>query len=314
MAKKKSLGVGAVCTVFTRYMHPAKTISDKYPNRVHHDVMEGLLVIRKEKKVVNRVEREVVVFRHDAFENVELHTVARWAKVKVEGPADKFFETVPALDPEQARQENVQENGGEEQIPDHVFHLSGQAEDIAHVRGLGFEVDDENDPAPKNIPGVPNNTPANSQDDNSNHVKAAPELWEGVCPRKSLNTPNTGATLRGVSEETIGGMNYISMFLLCLPVKFIKEVVVEQTNKKINGEQLTFGEFLRWVRLWLFMATTSGFSRREYFSTVEINSNSGAPYRLNCWMSKRRFDDILGALTYTKKRTASVQGQVLGGS
>ena len=135
------------------------------------------------------------MFRHDAFENVELHTVARWAKVKVEGPADKFFETVPALDPEQARQENVQENGGEEQIPDHVFHLSGQAEDIAHVRGLGFEVDDDNDPAPENIPGEPNNTPANSQDDNPNHVKAAPELWEGVCPRKRLNMPNTGNSL-----------------------------------------------------------------------------------------------------------------------
>ena len=300
MARKKSLGVGAVCTVFTRYMHPTKTVSDMYPNRVHNDVMEGLLVIRKEKKVVNRVEREVVVFRHNAFENVELHTVARWAKVKVEGPADKFFEMVPTSDPADARQENVSlANGREEEIPDHVFHLSGQAEDIAHVRGLGFEVDDDNDPAPENIPGEANYEPANNQDD-PNNVKAAPEHWEGMCPRKSVNTPNTSATLRGVSEETIGGMNYITMFLLCLPITFIEEVVVEQTNKKIQGEGLTFGEFLRWVGLWLFMATTSGFSRREYFSTVEININSGAPYRLNCWMSKRRFGDILGALTYTK--------------
>ena len=47
MARKKTLGVGAVCTVLTRYMHPAKTVAEKYPNRVHNDVMEGLLVIWK---------------------------------------------------------------------------------------------------------------------------------------------------------------------------------------------------------------------------------------------------------------------------
>ena len=28
-------------------------------------------------------------------------------------------------------------------IPAHVYHLGTAAEDIAHVRGLGFEVDDE---------------------------------------------------------------------------------------------------------------------------------------------------------------------------
>ena len=298
MVRKKTLGVGAVCTVFTRYMHPEKTITNKYPNRLHNDVMEGLLVIRKEKKVVNRVEKEVVVFRHDAFENVELHTVVRWAKVKEEGPAEQFFARVPALEPAETSQEIISGENGGEQIPDHVYHLSGQAEDIAHVRGLGFEVDDDNDPAPENIPGasVANNTPSNEPD----NVTATPENWEGVCPRKSMNLRNTGASLRGVSEETIGGMNYLTMFLLCLPVTFLKEVVVEKTNEKIQGEQLTFGEFLRWIGLWLFMATTSGFSRRDYFSTVEINNNSGAPYRLNCWMSKRRFDNILGALTYTK--------------
>ena len=81
MAKKKNLGVGASCTVLSRYMHPAKTVSEKYPNRVHSHKMENLLVLRKEKKVVNRVERDVVVFRHDDFENVELHAVVRWAKV-----------------------------------------------------------------------------------------------------------------------------------------------------------------------------------------------------------------------------------------
>ena len=297
MAKKKNLGVGASCTVLSRYMHPAKTVSEKYPNRVHSHKMENLLVLRKEKKVVNRVERDVVVFRHDDFENVELHAVVRWAKVTSEGPAEKFFDNDRLDRPPQKDVDDLVDSGGNggEKIPDHVFRLHGQAEDIAFIRGLGFEVDDDNDPAPENIPV------RDQEGDRGEEGVATAEAWEGVCPRKALNVQNPNPSLRGVSEETIGALSYASMFLICLPVSYIKETVLEETNKNLEGEPLTWGEFLRWLGLWFFMATLSGFSRREYFSTVEINNNSGAPYRLNCWMSKKRFEDILAAISYTSR-------------
>ena len=37
-------------------------------------------------------------------------------------------------------------------IPDDLFHSSNVAEDIAAVRNLGFLVDNDNDPAPENVP------------------------------------------------------------------------------------------------------------------------------------------------------------------
>ena len=37
-----------------------------------------------------------------------------------------------------------------QKIPAFVLHASGRAEDIANVRSTGFEVDDDNDPAPEN--------------------------------------------------------------------------------------------------------------------------------------------------------------------
>ena len=39
-------------------------------------------------------------------------------------------------------------------IGDDIFFAQNCAEDIAHVRAEGFEVDDDNDPAPENVPGL----------------------------------------------------------------------------------------------------------------------------------------------------------------
>ena len=39
-------------------------------------------------------------------------------------------------------------------IGDEIFFAQNRAEDIARVRAEGFEVDDDNDPAPENVPGL----------------------------------------------------------------------------------------------------------------------------------------------------------------
>ena len=39
-----------------------------------------------------------------------------------------------------------------EKIPAFVLHAGGRAEDIANVRSMGFQVDDDKDPAPENNP------------------------------------------------------------------------------------------------------------------------------------------------------------------
>ena len=92
-----------------------------------------------------------------------------------------------------------------------------------------------------------------------------------------MNVPNNLALMESVSEETIGGMTYSTMFLLYLPTTYLEKVLIQETNKKIEGEELTWGEFLHCLGLWFFMATVSGFEQRDYFSTMEINNNSGSP-------------------------------------
>ena len=51
--------------------------------------------------------------------------------------------------------------------------------------------------------------------------------------------------------------------------------------------------------LWLFMATVSGYNRKQFFSCWPITVEAGALYRLTPWMSKKRFEAIHAALHYT---------------
>ena len=81
-----SCGIGAVCKVQLKYLHPAKLISEKYPEFAHQQKLEKLLALRQETIVVNRREQVCVVFRSEEFEDKELYCVKRWVKVTTEDP------------------------------------------------------------------------------------------------------------------------------------------------------------------------------------------------------------------------------------
>jgi hypothetical protein len=91
----------------------------------------------------------------------------------------------------------------------------------------------------------------------------------------------------------------LTMFLLFFPRKFMEDVVIVETNKRIAGKQLTFGEFLQFLGLWLYMSTLSGFRRSDYWSSKPVSMRMGAPYRFNEFMALKRFEAILIALAYT---------------
>ena len=70
-----------------------------------------------------------------------------------QGPTDQLWEhAAPAEAPTAAAAVYIDKRG--EDIADFVFNAQNQAEDIALVRDMGFEVDDENEPPPENIPAV----------------------------------------------------------------------------------------------------------------------------------------------------------------
>jgi len=192
-------------------------VYDKYPNSEQGRRLEGLICIRKEAKHVKRRDQACYVFRHDDFPDQELYCVTTWSRVTQEGSSTQFLEAVqieaqeddPDDDPEELPQDIRRRavNGG-----------MARAEDIAAVRAAGFEVDDDNDAAPENLPALA-----------AAPVPPPEQVWgdTGLCHRRKENLQETKGKLNGVSDEIVrGSFTVLSMFLLFLPRVFIEEVLL----------------------------------------------------------------------------------------
>ena len=92
----------------------------------------------------------------------------------------------------------------------------------------------------------------------------------------------------------------LQVFELFFFKDFIQETLLSLINSCIEeGQEVTYGEFLLFLGLWLLMATIEGPTRKQFFTTKTIDAFNGAPYRLNVYMSGNRLENILKVTTYT---------------
>ena len=142
-------GIGAKISVYKRFLHPRAAVAAKYPNAAKSDVLEGLIAIGQEEKTIAKKRQSCIVMRHDDFDDgTLLHAVTRYCKVQEEGALEHLFIELiqdPPEGTELTSHEVDQGNIGE--VP-----LLSRDEDATKFRTLGFAVDDNNDPAPKNVP------------------------------------------------------------------------------------------------------------------------------------------------------------------
>ena len=108
---------------------------------------------RQEVKLINRTERLCVVFTHDDFDDVELYAAKRYCQVANEGDPDLFF------DGDNVDDSNVTEENAEEvELGDEVVRVMGicipSQDELNHVQQEVY-MDDDNLPAPKNVPTEP---------------------------------------------------------------------------------------------------------------------------------------------------------------
>ena len=71
---------------------------------------------------------------------------------------------------------------------------------------------------PENIPS----TEETAEDNASAEGFLTAEAWQGVCPCKAMNAKKSNPTLKGLSEDTIGGISYLRIFLICILVSYMK--------------------------------------------------------------------------------------------
>ena len=179
VATKKRLGVGAKATVLVSCLHPKDKVTQAYPNSTKDERSVEIVVLDRGSRPIRHESKLVVVFNHpphgDLQEGFECWTIQRLVKVVSEGNEEDLFDVpVVATAQEQAQQpsnentagnNNTNNNNDDEQqdMPDELHRIvdattmSGttvQGDDLAIVSNLvdGNMIDDDNAPAPENIP------------------------------------------------------------------------------------------------------------------------------------------------------------------
>lgn len=237
-----------------------------------------------------------MVFVHDDFkmdntdDHIELYCVKRWVHVTAEGDPDLLFDEARVGTPTDSEPADDLEPNPAIARMANLGVLSES--DKAEAQTLVPDVDDDSKPAPENVP-----TPGASLPHIFN------ETWghSGCCNRKMVGAKDYQPRLEFGSNEAMPSI--LKIFESFFFESFIKEVIIPATNAAMQGagKPLTYGEFLVFLGLWLLMATIVGPERREFWSTKPIDIYAGAPFRLNHYMSRVRFELILRHLTFTNR-------------
>ncbi len=154
--KKLWLGGGAQCSVLLKYLRPKPAVNAYFVNYVARDCVTDLTAVRLDE-VTRKSKTYMAVFFTAPWTTKAIYCTKHYVTVVKEGPANLIFEltrsNASSPDGSQGSTSQLSYADGEESIYKSVFHPTGnRAEDIALVCNLGLEVDDDIQPAPKNVP------------------------------------------------------------------------------------------------------------------------------------------------------------------
>ena len=97
-------------------------------------------------------------------------------------------------------------------------------------------------------------------------------------------------------------MMNLELFLILFPIDYLKEILMPKT-KKLLKHPMALGEFIQWLGFCLYVGCWIGIpNRSNWWSTAEPKMSRGAPFRINKYMSRNRFEEILGFISYTYQK------------
>ena len=94
--RKLRAGIGAKCSVLTRFIHPSEHVRNKHANLDKTHRIHGV-VIGQDQRTVTRKVQDSYLFRSDDYENIKMYAVIRYVKIIQEGAEkDLFIPTAPS--------------------------------------------------------------------------------------------------------------------------------------------------------------------------------------------------------------------------
>ena len=288
----------ALISVLVNKLHPAELVTSVIINPQNGERLTGCRVVTRKLIKVKGKEQMCIVMTHDKFGEEQIHCSEYYAKCTAEGPSDKFFvvdaakrgrKLVKKAPPKPVTDDATNDLEGipigSKEVDDSVYASKDNREDIDRIRQLGFDVDDDKDPNPDNIPDDAKMKKKRSRSISGPGITNLYEdqKWSQPldCERMRRYDTNDPPKLKGkYSSDDLKHVDLITGYFLFFPYLFFQNVVVSQTSKKLvesNHRALTVKEFVLFLGLIFYMATIDGYSMREFWDKSMPSMEKGAP-------------------------------------
>ncbi len=127
-----------------KFLRPSKVVAETILNPVKDQRLNDLIAVSHEVTTRGGKKFMSIFYRSDTIPG-RLHSAKQWATVLEQGTG-KIWGGEPGATTAAAP---VIPNEANEPIADFIFNAQNRAENIALVWAMGFEVDEDNEPAPE---------------------------------------------------------------------------------------------------------------------------------------------------------------------
>jgi hypothetical protein len=197
---------------------------------------------------------QTIFFTSPSIPGLEVSATQRYVVVTAEGHPDAIWEHFTACVPAPIVPNLPPVVDTNNIINNNIFTAQKRAEDIARVHNKGFEVDDDNHPAPENVPGL-FDAPLIVD---SGLFEGQSWGWDGIDHRQTAGGGyNKPSFCQGFTPI---GKTYLELFVLFFPMKWLSNLLLPRTSMGLvnaAAAPLTFGKLLRFLAIRLLMATCS---------------------------------------------------------
>jgi hypothetical protein len=230
-------------------------VSERFPNALPTQRLDDLVAIRFAVVTRGCSSYPTIFFTTPTFPGIQLQAAKKKVKVLQEGHPGSYWGDIPNVPFELPPALQGPVDARDNDFDDDVFFARNNSEDIARVRAKGFEVDDDNDPAPENLPQLFDNPTVTD----TGLYEGQTWGWNGMDRRVTEGGNYNGPSFANGWIPT--GKIYMDVFLHLFPAVWLTNVLVERTNVGVvnaASKPLTFGELLRFIGMRLLVASSPG--------------------------------------------------------
>jgi hypothetical protein len=246
-------------------LRPSRTVAEALPNAAANQRVKDLVATRHAVATRSGRTYDTIYFTSPSFPGVEISAAKKFVIVMVPGHADAMWThfapavhapiVIPNVPPIVAATQT---------IGDDIFFAQNRAEDIARVRAEEFEVDDDNDPAPENVPGLFEVPPVVVD---GGLFEGQSWGWDGI---DRCQTAGGGYDEPSFPHGfTPIGKTYLQLFMHFFPMTWFSAVLLPQTSAGVvdtGTAPVTFGELLRFLGVRLPMSTCLRWKVDEFWN------------------------------------------------